>query len=597
MWLSAFIVAGIVARTPFSFVFILSVILSISLSLVVWSFLSRRELFPLFTLRWNAERIAEFIVVCSVGLIISGLVSMEFYRSSVEGEMIGTRLEPVGKSMTPSSELIDSIHRRVTDVFTSWVVAAREKLQGNIYDGRLNYKARVLLSSLLLGERGNVPANIREVYQYIGIAHMLAQSGLHLGIIAVPLVWVMRFLPVGDGLNSIVVLAILFGYIAIAYFPPSLVRAYVLFIVFAAKRCLGLECSLFRCLMLSGVAVLFVDPTTITKAGYQLSFLAVFGIATIGIPAIRTIESVMPGGFAGKVMRWFLYSAVITVSVQLVTVPLLLHLFRRVSGLSVLTNMVFIPPLTLFLYAGAAYTIIHVAPLPVLLSPIINLLASILWDIPRILAVRPSLGLLVTDISVVPYMLFLCCLILSFHLRGMRRVALTMVTLAFLCSSFLTGKGGVHGSFNSNSVERITFCKSRYVSYGGKSILVVGELKNFYRVRRLVLELWNKGIRGVDAIVFEKASGASYAGYLLSRIDTERFICTPYLVSGSPHIRSMVERSGCRLYECRKGDEIDIGGISVVVTDPVYPPPPGTAFREGMAVLRFILVKTDDAPY
>ena len=142
----------------------------------------------------------------------------------------------------------------------------------------LSPEAESLLSALTVGEKRDLSRGVRELYAAVGASHVLALSGLHLGILYMILV---LLLPVGRNrllkvLREGVVLLLLWGFAAVAGFTPSVVRAALLFTLMSLARCLHRDGSSINSLAFAALVMLVVNPRWLLDIGFQLSFLAVF---------------------------------------------------------------------------------------------------------------------------------------------------------------------------------------------------------------------------------------------------------------------------------------------------------------------------------
>jgi len=196
--------------------------------------------------------------------------------------------------------------------------------------------------ALTLGETDGIDPDTREAFARTGTAHVLAVSGLHVGILAVALFVVVAW--VGNRwVRFFLFAAVLAGYVAVVGGRPSIVRASVMALLFLAAYNAGRIARPLNTLGLAGLILLVIDPGTLFDPGFQLSFGAVGGILLIYPPVWRWIGtrfhrfSSVP--FARGLARLMLVSG----CAQLATLPLMLHYFGYLSLVAPVVNLAVIP--------------------------------------------------------------------------------------------------------------------------------------------------------------------------------------------------------------------------------------------------------------
>jgi competence protein ComEC len=134
---------------------------------------------------------------------------------------------------------------------------------------------------LLLGQRQDISKELLTDYQKAGAIHILAVSGLHVGV----LLWMLSFLfqpierlPYGKFLKAIVIVLLLWGFAFIAGLSASVVRAVTMFTFLAIGQSFQRKHVVTYSLIASMFFLLLIKPMFIFDVGFQLSYLAVFGI-------------------------------------------------------------------------------------------------------------------------------------------------------------------------------------------------------------------------------------------------------------------------------------------------------------------------------
>lgn len=164
------------------------------------------------------------------------------------------------------------------------LLAVRSALQVGVTAG-LRPRAAALQQAVTLGLRFEL-GELRGVFAAAGMAHLLALSGLHVGVLAAVVAWLVR--PLGRHRGGGLVLLVVIGYVVLVGPGPSVVRAASMVAAVLLARALGVRAPpLPATLALAALACLLVAPAWVGDLGFQLSFLSVLGIAALAGPTLR----------------------------------------------------------------------------------------------------------------------------------------------------------------------------------------------------------------------------------------------------------------------------------------------------------------------
>ena len=199
-----------------------------------------------------------------------------------------------------------------------------------------------LLSALTVGEKRDFPRELKENYAAAGASHVLALSGLHLGIFYLLLV---TLLPLFGrdrllvALREVVIVALLWGFAAIAGFTPSVVRSATLFTLMSVARSLQQESSPVGSLSFAAIVMLLFSPHVLFDVSFQLSFAAVLSIILL-TPYMQRLFKVDEHGRAyGYVANLIILSIAALVG----TLPFVWYHFGELPVYSLLTNIFVVP--------------------------------------------------------------------------------------------------------------------------------------------------------------------------------------------------------------------------------------------------------------
>ncbi len=199
------------------------------------------------------------------------------------------------------------------------------------------------LQALLLGVRDDLDSRVYMEFQRAGVLHILALSGMHLGLIT-GLLSILLLPVVGRRWIFPVLSVFIVFYLWLAGFRVSLIRAALMFWVLGLGRIPGRKISLLRCLCISFFITLILTPSSLTRPGFQLSFSALLGIIMIGLPLGRRLSSLFPA--------LIVYPLGVSVGAQITTLPVLLIHFNEWASGGILCSLILTPLITLFLWYG-----------------------------------------------------------------------------------------------------------------------------------------------------------------------------------------------------------------------------------------------------
>ena len=252
---------------------------------------------------------------------------------------------------------IESNHRTLFGIAEAIRDHINDKLK--LYDFKPDELA--IINALLLGQRQDVSEAVYTNYTNAGAIHILAISGLHIGIILLLLEFVFKpvtFLKHGRLINAILLVSILWSFAIIAGLSASVTRAVTMFSVVAIAKNLNRPTNIYNTLAISACVILLFKPLFLFDVGFQLSYLAVIAIVSID-PYLYSLWK--PKYWLTKVY-WHTFT--VTVSAQFGIIPLSLFYFHQFPSLFFLSNLVIIPLLGIIL--GLGISIIFLAVLNVL---------------------------------------------------------------------------------------------------------------------------------------------------------------------------------------------------------------------------------------
>lgn len=206
-----------------------------------------------------------------------------------------------------------------------------------------------IAEAILLGYKGDIADNTLQAYANTGIVHIIAISGLHVGIIFMSMVFLFSLLPFfkkNKKITMVVVILLLWLFALFVGFHASVVRATFMMSMLGVGQVLNRKTSVYNSLFAAAFIMLCYNPFWIWDVGFQLSFVAVFSIVTFYKPIYHLLY--FSNVFCNKL--WQLIS--VTTAAQILTLPLVLFYFHRIPLHFIVSNMIAIPFVTICIWMG-----------------------------------------------------------------------------------------------------------------------------------------------------------------------------------------------------------------------------------------------------
>ncbi len=238
-----------------------------------------------------------------------------------------------------------------------------------------------IIQALLLGQRDTISKETYTDYKNAGAVHILAVSGLHIGILLLFLEFMLRpmeFLPKGKTFKLVAIVLLLWGFAFLAGLSASVVRAVTMFSFVAYALYLNRPSNTFNILALSMFFILLVfDPMLLFNVGFQMSYAAVFAIVWV-YPILQKFW--YPKNWLVRQV-WQLLS--VSIAAQVGVLPISLYYFHQFPGLFFISNLLIVPFLGLILGLGiivVAFILLNIAPnnLIELYNSIIGIMNSVI---------------------------------------------------------------------------------------------------------------------------------------------------------------------------------------------------------------------------
>lgn len=228
----------------------------------------------------------------------------------------------------------------------------KERCKKIIDQAFVSYK-NYLLSAIILGEKEEMPQELKEKLNRSGLRHITAISGMHITIIGFIIMSFLDFLNLSKKNKILLAIVFIFLFIALTGFSASAQRAGIMISLYFLALYLGRLPFSYRLLCLAGFLMLFQNPFLLKfDLGFQLSFLAMFGIISFSQFFQQKMKNIPNYNFLP--LRNII---ALTISAQIFTLPLQIFNFNYFSLVSILSNLCVVPILPLLMFFGFLFLI------------------------------------------------------------------------------------------------------------------------------------------------------------------------------------------------------------------------------------------------
>jgi competence protein ComEC len=455
---------------------------------------------------------------------------------------------------------------------------------GDVIDRQVPGESGHFLRGLMLGDRSRISDSVRDTFVSVGVIHILAVSGLHVGIVTVIFFSVFGLLRVPRIPRIVMTIGGLILYMFVTGAAPSVVRATIMASIILTGFVLQRKNDIYNSIAVAALILLFNDTRDLFKPSFQLSFAAVLAIVYL-YPrfweAARTCFPRLTDGWFGRpVVQLFLVS----MAAQLGTLPFTAYYFERISFIAFAANLIVIPAVTFALSFGFAMCLLGLLSTwleHVYGSAVYGLLSSVLGLVD--LVSRPSfVSMEIYHFGMLHGLLFYAVLGLIVHLNDPARFRTAVFGVLIVMNLFVIRHIVSFDPASRQSMLRMTMLD---VGQGDALLLEFPDGKTMLYdagprtethdagESTVVPFLKRHGIRRLDAVVISHAHADHYGGMsaVVGSIGIGRIYDANYPVTSDWYdsLRIQLEESGIPVYHLYAGDRIDyFEGARIYVLHP-----------------------------
>ena len=329
----------------------------------------------------------------------------------------------------------------------------RSKLLNILRENQLKGDEFAVASALLLGYVNEIDKELRKDYASSGAMHILAVSGMHVGIIFLFLEFSLSFLnrrKQGPWIKAIWMILVIWGYALITGLSPSVFRAAIMLTFVIAGRTTRRKPETLNVVAAAMFIMLISEPLLLLNIGFQFSYLAVFGILFLYRPLVNLLP--VSAWFPSKI--WALVS--VSIAAQLATFPLALYAFHQFPNYFILTNILVVPLASLIIYTGIG--VLSVSALPWLSLIVAKGLSFLVWLLNTVIRFVEGLpgstttSIYISGLDTLFLYLLILLMILFLTARKIRYIYLCLVLLIFF-----SARSGLYEYLRQDRVQIAVF--------------------------------------------------------------------------------------------------------------------------------------------
>jgi competence protein ComEC len=232
-----------------------------------------------------------------------------------------------------------------------------------------------LAEALLIGYKEDLDKTLVQSYSNTGVVHIIAISGLHLGVIYYLLLLLLK--PLNDKrkvnriLKPVIVIVFLWLFSIMSGASPSVLRSAVMFTCIVIGNSISKQSSVYNTLSVSAFLLLCYNPFWLWDVGFQLSYAALLSIVIFMKPVYNCIY------IKNKLLDKIWQAAAVTIAAQILTTPISIYYFHQFPVFFLMTNLLAVPISTIILIGEIVLCAVSfIAPVA---SVIGKILAWLLW--------------------------------------------------------------------------------------------------------------------------------------------------------------------------------------------------------------------------
>ena len=231
-----------------------------------------------------------------------------------------------------------------------------------------SYGTKNINRAILLGDNTRIKKDLKDKIRYIGLSHIFAMSGLHIGLVIAIFYFIFKKTIKNKKVIEILLLISITLYYLSVKESPSFTRAYIMAVVYLLGKLFYEKIDLGKTLFVSAIISVLMNPIVIFSVSFQLSYGAMIAIIYI-FPYIRKVNYKK-----SKILDYILFTS----TIQIFLIPITVYYFNSVQVLSLISNLILLPLASFYIIINYIALFLENFYLSFLLKPVIEILYKIL---------------------------------------------------------------------------------------------------------------------------------------------------------------------------------------------------------------------------
>ncbi len=382
-----------------------------------------------------------------------------------------------------------------------------------------------IVSALCLGDKSEMSKATKNSFISTGSIHVLAVSGLHVGIIYTLALALIKCIPFSNRLTTIqpiFLIGILILYALLTNHPNSVVRASMMLSIFLIGKAFSKFTSPYHIVCLSAITILLINPDALFQISFQFSYLALLGIMFF-YKRLSTNKITN-----NNILNYSIQIILVSVSAQILITPLSIYHFNQFPAYFWLSSLIAIPLAFVTILLSIIFLVLNLFSIPILIklsSIIANILESVVYFFAKAITIieRIPYGL-ITELYLHPISTFILYLIICsiiLYIINQRKIFITttllLIILQYSFQIFIRNK-----CWNTELIEiyHKHKCSILTMSYQGKTIVNKSSNASF-EIDHLI------SIRKIQQFVFYPESRFKKSAFGLYEFNSKHFFIHP----------------------------------------------------------------------
>ena len=219
------------------------------------------------------------------------------------------------------------------------------KIKENIINYIEKFKTKEYLKTFILGDNSNLEKNILTSYQTNGISHLFAVSGMHLSLFSNILLLILKKINKNETINYLIIIIFFIFFAFLTNYTPSILRALILYILTTLNKQLNLNIKTIYLLIIDLIILLLYNPFYIYNIGFIYSF-------------IITASLIITSKIINK-QKKYIKKILLTSTISFITsIPISINNFHEINIISPITNLIFVPLISLIIFPLSLLTLL-----------------------------------------------------------------------------------------------------------------------------------------------------------------------------------------------------------------------------------------------